>query len=59
MARNETYYSDWSHLLHMSKAVVSWLDRIEQRGGEFNGISRTINVAMLRAAIKSVEVHPL
>lgn len=56
--RNETYYSDWSVLLQSSKAVVAWLERLETRGGEFNGIGQTISVAMLRSAIKAVESHP-
>lgn len=57
MARNETYFSDWSHLLHTSKAVVAWLERLEARGSDVSTeyISQTVSVAMLRQAIKNVE----
>ena len=53
--RNQMYFSDWSHLLQTSKAVVAWLDRLQARGGTYSGISDTVSVAMLRRAIKNCE----
>lgn len=56
--RDGTYASDWSALLHTSKRVIAWLDRLGAQPG-YNGIDKTISVANLRDAIKAVEVRPI